>query len=394
MIQKVSWLKSDNIFRRVEGEFSLTETIPVGIYNIHLTREGWHLERFADRFVFDYKVYGLQKDFCEHVLTTYKHTTGNLGILLNGTKGTGKTVTAKVLANSLNLPIIIVKDMGDANQSMIEYLSGFNFDCILFLDEFEKNFSDKDSTILQIMDGVYNIGYRKVFLLTTNEINISDNLIGRPSRIRYLKEFGNLDIEIVNEYLDDFLKVPEAREELINFINTLSISTIDILKSLVTEVNIHGIEGFRKARSFFNVTTLEYEYTCVRAYTDDQFLYDEVKRKNAIDRFMKEVKNYMNPKVKPAFMYSISSSEWTTKQREEAEEWYDYTNSTFNGRCYTGVELDCKYTDIHLGDRIEGGSVVYVDAKNHLFITHDSGECYFYYVTNPNSKPSLYSKAF
>lgn len=48
---------------------------------------------------------------------------------------------------------------------MIEFLSGIEGDCILFLDEFEKNFSESDSTILQIMDGVYNSKYRKVFLL-------------------------------------------------------------------------------------------------------------------------------------------------------------------------------------------------------------------------------------
>lgn len=110
-------------------------------------------------------MYGLQNEFIDHVIKTYHATEGNLGIMLTGTKGTGKTVTAKELANKLNLPIIIVKDMGDHNQSMIEFLSGIEGDCILFLDEFEKNFSESDSTILQIMDGVYNSKYRKVFLL-------------------------------------------------------------------------------------------------------------------------------------------------------------------------------------------------------------------------------------
>lgn len=107
--------------------------------------------------------------------------------------------------------------MGDHNQSMIEFLSGIEGDCILFLDEFEKNFSESDSTILQIMDGVYNSKYRKVFLLTTNAIN--ENMVGRPSRIRYVKEFGNLDLKVVNEYLDDALQVPEARQDLLDFID-------------------------------------------------------------------------------------------------------------------------------------------------------------------------------
>lgn len=74
---------------------------------------GYHLDRYADKFVFPYKMYGLQNEFIDHVIKTYHATEGNLGIMLTGTKGTGKTVTAKELANKLNLPIIIVKDMGD-----------------------------------------------------------------------------------------------------------------------------------------------------------------------------------------------------------------------------------------------------------------------------------------
>lgn len=62
-------------------------------------------------------------------------------------------------------------------------------------------------------------------------------------------EFGNLDLKVVNEYLDDALQVPEARQDLLDFIDSLTISTIDILKTIVNEVNIHGIEGLRRASS-------------------------------------------------------------------------------------------------------------------------------------------------
>lgn len=78
---------------------------------------------------------------------------------------------------------------------------------------------------------------------------IIQEMVGRPSRIRYVKEFGNLDLKVVNEYLDDALQVPEARQDLLDFIDSLTISTIDILKTIVNEVNIHGIEGLRRASS-------------------------------------------------------------------------------------------------------------------------------------------------
>lgn len=70
------------------------------------------------------------------------------------------------------------------------------------------------------MDGVYNSKYRKVFLLTAMSIN--ENMVGRPSRIRYVKKFENLDLKVVNEYLDDALEVPEARQDLLDFFDYIN----------------------------------------------------------------------------------------------------------------------------------------------------------------------------
>jgi len=391
MNTKISWLKTNNTFRKVEGDFSTIDSVPVGIYNIGLSMSGWYLEKYADKFTFDYKMYGLQTEFCEHVLKTYKNTTGNFGIMLTGTKGTGKTVTAKTLANDFNLPVIIVKDMGDNNQSMIEFLSGFNFDCVLFFDEFEKNFSEKDSTILQIMDGVYNIGYRKIFLLTTNEMTINENLVGRPSRIRYVRKFGNLEMKTVEEYLDDALEVPEARQELIDFIDTLTISTIDILKTIVNEVNIHGMNGLMKAKEFFNVSTLEYHYTCIRGYCSERILFEErLREQYNIKVFLRDVEHYRNPMVPPAFFGKVDEDSWSDEQREKAQEYYDYRRYTFGSMGYSYCDTNCKFKNLKIGDEFDGEEIVAIDTKQNIIITHYDDYCYFYFVTNPTAKPSLY----
>lgn len=388
---KVSWLQSNNTYKKVEGDFSTVKAVPVGIYNIGLSMSGWYLEKYADKFTFDYKIYGLQTEFCEHVLKTYKNTTGNFGIMLTGTKGTGKTVTAKILANYFNLPVIIVKDMGDSNQAMIEFLSGFNFDCVLFFDEFEKNFSDKDSTILQIMDGVYNSGYRKIFLLTTNEMTINENLVGRPSRIRYVRRFGNLDLKTVEEYLDDALEVPEARQELIDFIDTLTISTIDILKTIVNEVNIHGIQGLMKAKEFFNVSTLEYHYKCYRGYCSDGIFDDEnLRKKYNIKVFIRDVEHYMNPMLAPDFMSKKEEEEWTDAERAKAQEYYDYRHYTFGGLSYAECYTNCKFKNLKINDEFNGEEIIAIDPKHNVVVTHYDEYCYFYFIKNPDAKPSLY----
>lgn len=88
-MERVSWIQNGSNYKRVEGNVSNVDTVPKGIYNIGLSMTGWYLERTADEFVFNYKVYGLQSKFMQHVLTAFENTKGNFGILLNGTKGTG-----------------------------------------------------------------------------------------------------------------------------------------------------------------------------------------------------------------------------------------------------------------------------------------------------------------
>ena len=358
------WTCSGNTYTRITSGYGVENHLPVGVYNIHLTMTGFHLERYADKFTFPHKIYGLQREFIDHVTKTFRSTEGNLGILLTGTKSTGKTVTAKELANQLNLPVIIVKDMDDNNQSMIEFLSDIDGDCILFLDEFEKNFDEEDSTILQIMDGVYNSNSRKVFLLTTNTLQVNENMIGRPSRIRYVKEFGNLDLGTVNEYLDDELKIPEARQNLLSFIDSLAISTIDILKAITSEVNIHGIEGLERAKSFFNVTVKNYEYFCLRATVDACDVYAD--------------KNRYTPRE---FVRAIEK-----------------TNNSRNEECHFGmiyhrtVSSSVKFESLKIGDFFDGDKIVDIDHKLGVVVVLYSSDLYYFWISNPDDRLSLYHK--
>lgn len=380
------WMCSGPTYTQVGSGYKVSESLPVGIYSISLTMTGYHLDKYADKFVFPYKMYGLQEDFIDHVIKTYNNTEGNLGIMFTGTKGTGKTVTAKELANKLNLPVIIVKDMGDHNQSMIEFLSGIEGDCVLFLDEFEKNFSESDSTILQIMDGVYNSKYRKVFLLTTNAMSINENMVGRPSRIRYVKKFENLDLEVVNEYLDDALEVPEARQDLLDFIDSLTISTIDILKTIVNEVNIHGIEGLKKAKSFFNVVTNEYEYSCIRgyAYTGE---IEQDKNKFSIENFSKAVERFNNPIPKPIV---DDEDNCTIEERKALNEYYEYRRHNFHSLSYNFIYSSTKFSNLKVGDDFYNDEIIAIDKKLNVIVTKDGGEINYWWIKDPNSKPSLY----
>ena len=259
---KQIWLQDGNIFNQGSATtVSHPEGLPKGIYEVKLSIAGFYLSKIAESFTFGYKLYGLNKKFIDYVLKTYENTTGNLGVLLDGIKGTGKTVVAKELCNRLQLPVILVQSMGsDTNDKLIKYLStAIDFDCIFFFDEYEKEFKDS-SDVLSFMDGTYNSIYRKVFLLTTNELNVDPNLLGRPSRIRYKKSFGNLSEEVTREILNDILKDKTAIEKVIELTHSMNIITIDLIKAIATEINIHGVEAFPDIKETFNIEFSKFSY--------------------------------------------------------------------------------------------------------------------------------------
>lgn len=244
------WSVSGNVYSPVEVD-NLQDNLGKGVFRVNFDPiSGFYLTRLSDSFVFNHKIYGLERGFIDHVVTTYKHTKDNLGILLNGMKGGGKSLTCKILANELDLPILLVEQ--NFGVGLVQFVSRIQQDVLIFVDEYEKVYSngsdtrmnddddeEKDSSLLSLMDGVLKTEFRKVFLLTTNNLSVNENLLQRPGRVRYLKEFGNLSRVVIEEIVDDMLVHKHLRNSTVKFIAQLELITIDIVTSMVTEVNIH-----------------------------------------------------------------------------------------------------------------------------------------------------------
>lgn len=267
-MKNLKWAGNASVISKMSGDNSFDE-IPAGVWKLVITMSGAFLTKICDRFEFGHKVYGLESQFINHALTSFSASEKNMGVLLNGLKGCGKTVTAKTLANMSGLPVILVD--GDTINNL-----GFFEDiqqplCFMF-DEFEKIINHENmgaiAPLLSFVDGTAT-ATKHLMLFTSNDTKISEFFIDRPGRIRYIKNYGSLSSEVVQEILDDKLLHKEFEKDILEWVAYFKFLTIDILTSIINEVNLHKV-GPSVFKSFFNADNEKGTYNVNYKFTDPE----------------------------------------------------------------------------------------------------------------------------
>lgn len=349
------WIQDGNTFTKGSANtISHANGLPIGVYEVQKSMMGYYINKVADNFVFDYKLYGVSNNFIDYFIKTYNNTTGNLGILFNGIKGTGKTVTAKILCNKLQLPVILIKNC-DKVEEMLNYLATqITFECIFFFDEYEKEFEDS-SEILSFMDGVYNSKKRKIFLLTTNTLKINENLLGRPSRIRYVKSFNNLSEETVQEILNDIVIDKNGISTIQEIVQQMPIATIDLVKNLAQEVNIHGIENINTIKEVFNVELSTITYCVNRLNIDSSYWVTHPMNVTSYEEILRNFDLYNKAKFKKD----------RTDQEENALDFRDH----YFWEDARMVVNNKKLCNFKLHDLFDGDQIIYISTNQHYLVT-------------------------
>lgn len=280
MGNKQKWVKENGVFYPIPGDTTLHITPGNGVFQIYEEKSmggsRLGLRKMADAFTFNFKIYDLGvEDTMQKVETTWNSDVfvrgnKNLGIIFNGLKGTGKTIASKILSNRMNMPIVVVNAAYDG---LLNFIQSLCFECVVLIDEAEKTFHECGDVLLKMIDGVYN-EYRKLYMLTTNRLSIDENLLGRPGRIRYIKQFGNLTAKAVADYIKDNLLDLGKTDMILDIVDVLEISTIDILKSIVDEVNIHGEIN---ENSLLNIPKANYKIDIIRFDDVQKSQFDELK---------------------------------------------------------------------------------------------------------------------
>lgn len=271
-VKEKLWHQKNNCFY-FRHSSTIHEKLPNDVFYVRLTPQNEiYLEQRPEFSTFSHKLYDIDKDFIDHFEKTFDNTVENIGVLLNGIKGTGKSVTAKLLCEMLRqkgLPVVVVDTVFNG---IVDFLSNVTQPYVIFIDEYEKVFTREkgnDTLLLTLMDGVHSTQHRRIFVLTSNLLAINENLIERPGRIRYLKEYQQMKLETIQLIVDDLLKHTHLKKDVMTFLSTLELLTIDVIISVVKEVNIHE-KSPKEFMSFFNIKQKKGTYKVYEVDSNDR----------------------------------------------------------------------------------------------------------------------------
>lgn len=264
-------------FSFIQGEFKILKALESGcVYILNSTEIGDIELREGNSLKLPEKLYDFEKDFRNQILTTLRSSKSgnNIGVLLEGYKGQGKSVIAKLLAIESELPVILITSKIYKTANVTQFLTRIKQDFVLLIDEFEKLFELVDSsedkfhsqnTFLTLLDGVLGLDHKRLVIFTSNK-EINDKFVNRPSRIRYYKKYNYMSKQVFEAIVADKLVNKSFKQDLEDNLDVPS-CTIDILTTIIEEINIHD-KPYSQFKDFFNHKEREITYFKYRKVGD------------------------------------------------------------------------------------------------------------------------------
>ena len=104
-------ISTGSIFKIYPDDLRSYDELPADYYVVRWNKEGFFLEKYAEFKITDSKIYGTHLQKAEKVLNSFGLFNRNLGVILSGDKGIGKSLFSRLLGRKAiehGIPVIIV----------------------------------------------------------------------------------------------------------------------------------------------------------------------------------------------------------------------------------------------------------------------------------------------
>lgn len=249
------------------------------------------------------KIYGQHLDKVKKVLNSMDKMNRNLGVILSGDKGIGKSLFSKCLglkARKKGIPVILVNEY---HEGIANFLEEIEQTVMILFDEYDKTFDEKkhncQAEMLSLFDGV-SAG-KKLFVITCNEIqSLSQYLINRPGRFHYHFRFLYPTADEIRDYMEDKLdkQYYDEIENVIAFSVRMNLN-YDCLRSIVFELN-NGLK-FQEAINDLNIIRIS-QYKNIKIiveFENQATLSGKIKEWQLYDNTITDMSIYLPDNIRP-----------------------------------------------------------------------------------------------